>query len=134
MSAMPGGDPQRVWFPEMVEQLRTRWHEGVSLDALVALRGELDAMLGDIRSARQIRTPVTTCQRCGHSGRQPEPHVSVRALILALARFGIVSPAATRALEKAWAAHRQQHGLDLYGQPAVPASTGPCACGESSAS
>ena len=131
---MPGGDPQRVWFPEMVEHLRTRWHEGVSLDAVVALRDEVDAMLGDIRSARQIRAPITTCRRCGHTGRQPEPHVSVRALILALAQFGIVSTAATRGLEKAWATHRQQRGLDLYGQPAAPAAAGPCGCRELSAS
>ena len=131
---MPGGDAQRVWFPEMVDRLRSGWHEGVPLDALVVLRDELDAMLGGIRSTRQIRTPITTCLRCGHTGRQPEPRVSVRALILALARFGIVGAATTRALERAWAAHRQQHGLDLYGQPAVPAPTGPCACGESSAS
>ena len=131
---MPGGDPQRVWLPEMVEQLRTRWHEGMSIDAVVTLRDDLDAMRGDIRSTRQICAPITTCQRCGYAGRQPEPHVSVRALILALERFGIVSTAATRGLEKAWATHRQQHGLDLYGQPAAPAAAGLCGCGESSAS
>ena len=129
---MPGGDPQRVWFPEMVEQLRTSWHEGVSLDAVVALRDELDAMLGDIRSARQIRTPITTCRRCGYTGRQPEPHVSVRAL--ALARFGILSTGTTRALEKAWATHRRRRGLDLCGQSGAPAPTRPCGCGESAVS
>ena len=85
---MPGGDAQRVWFPEMVERLRSGWYEGGPLGAVVVLRDELDAMLGDIRAARQIRTPITTCPQCGHTGRQPEPHVSVRALILALARFG----------------------------------------------
>jgi len=40
----------------------------------------------------------------------------VRALILALARFGIASKDETRALEKAWAEHRKQHRLDIEGK------------------
>jgi hypothetical protein len=41
---------------------------------------------------------------------------SVRALILALARFEIASRDQTRALEKEWAAYRKQHRLDVEGQ------------------
>jgi len=28
-SEMAGGDAQRVWFPEMIENLRSRWQEGM---------------------------------------------------------------------------------------------------------
>ena len=45
-SDMPANDAQRIWFPEMVERLRSRWQEGTSLEALIELRDELDAMLG----------------------------------------------------------------------------------------
>jgi hypothetical protein len=40
-------------------------------------------------------------------------HVSVRALILALARFEIASKDQTGALENAWAAHRKPYRLDV---------------------
>jgi hypothetical protein len=78
-----GGDTHRVWFPEMVEHLRLRWRDDLAIDALLGLRDEPDDMLGRIRSTRHISTPVFTCPACGHTGRGVDPHVSVRATILA---------------------------------------------------
>jgi len=83
---MPLGDAQRTWFPEMVARLRSEWHEGLSMPALIGLRDELDGMLHRIRASRNFRTPMVTCRRCGRTGPGAEPHVSVRALILALAQ------------------------------------------------
>jgi hypothetical protein len=50
------------------------------------------------------------------TGHAAEPRVSVRALILALARFEIASKDQARALEKEWAAYRKQHRLDIDGK------------------
>ena len=61
------------------------------MPTLISLRDELDGMLQRIRTGRNIQTPIITCRRCGTTGRAAEPHVSVRALILALGRFGIAS-------------------------------------------
>src|SRR5206468_11435440 len=73
-------------------------------------------LLRRIRAGHDIKTPIITCRRCGFTGPAAEPHVSVRALILALARFEIASKEQTRALEKAWAAHRKEHRLDREGK------------------
>jgi hypothetical protein len=100
----------------MVVRLRSKWHQGVSMPTLISLRDELDGMLQRIRTGRNIQTPIITCRRCGSTGREAEPHVSVRALILALGRFGIASKDQTRALEKAWAEYRKQHRLDIEGK------------------
>jgi len=97
---MPSGDAQRTWFPEMIVRLRAEWHEGMSIPALIGLRNELDGTLHRIRVSRNIQTPIITCRRCGRTGHAAEPRVSVRALILALARFEVASRAQTRALEK----------------------------------
>jgi len=83
---MPSGDAQRTWFPETVVRLQSKWHQGVSMPTLISLRDELDGMLQRIRTGRNIQTPIITCRRCGTTGRAAEPHVSVRALILALGR------------------------------------------------
>jgi hypothetical protein len=113
---MAAGDAHRVWFPEMVERLRSHWHQGMSLDAIVELRDDLDAMLQRIRSERRIRSAVFKCSRCGYVGEGADPRVSVRAMILSLGRFGIATADQTHALEKAWAAKRKDSGLDLYGK------------------
>jgi hypothetical protein len=103
----------------MVEHLRLRWRDDLSMEALLGLRVELDAMLGRIRSTRHISNPVFTCPACGHIGGGADPHVSVRATILALVRFGVAAREPARALEKAWSAYRTTAGLDLYGHAAT---------------
>ena len=113
---MPSGDAHRTWFPEMIVRLRSEWHEGISIPALIGLRDELDQTLHRIRAGRNIQTPIITCRRCGKTGHAAQPRVSVRALILAVARFGIASKDQTRALEKAWAEYRKQQRLDLEGK------------------
>jgi hypothetical protein len=113
---MPSGDAQRTWFPEMIVRLRGEWHAGMSVPALIGLRDELDGALQRIRAGRNIQTPIITCSKCGLTGPAAEPHVSVRALIMALARFEIASKDQTRALEKEWAAYRKQHQLDVEGK------------------
>ena len=113
---MAAGDAQRVWFAEMIEHLRSQWHQGMPFEAIVELRDDLDAMLQRIRCEGHISSPVFRCRQCGHTGPGAAPHVSVRALILALNRFGIAPAEPTWALEKAWAAHRKRNSLDLYGK------------------
>ena len=103
----------------MIERLCVQWHRGMSYDALIELRDELDAQLQRIRSERRIHPPIIKCPCCGHVGEGADPHVSVRAMILSLGRFGIASAALTSAIEKRWAAHRKQQGLDLDGKSTV---------------
>ena len=113
----------------MVEHLRLRWRDDLSTEALLRLRDELDNMLGRIRSTRCISNPLVKCPGCGHIGRGADPHVSVRATILALTRFGVAAKEPARALEKAWSAYRKTVGLDLYGHAATsdPARLPGCA-------
>ena len=127
-SEMAAGDAQRVWFPEMIERLRAQWHPGMSCDALIELRDELDAQLQRIRSERRIHPPIFRCPGCGHVGEGADPHVSVRAMILSLGRFGIASLAQTSAIEKRWVAHRKQNGLDLDGKSVVAPSAAGSVC------
>ena len=65
---------------------------------------------------------------CGHVGEGAEPYVSVRAMILSLARFGITAAELTYALEKDWAAYRKENGLDLYGKSLASPATQAASC------
>jgi len=100
----------------MIERLRSQWHGDISFDAIVELRDEMDATLQRIRTERKIRSPVFRCPRCEYVGPGAEPHVSVRAMILSLNRFGIAPSEQAHALEKSWAAYRKENGIDLYGK------------------
>ncbi len=125
---MPGGDPQRVWFLEMIEHLRARWREGITFEEMVELRNELDAMLQRIRHDGKIKSPIFKCPSCKHIGPGADPHVSVRAMILSTARFHIAASEKTYPLEKGWAAYRKQHDLDIYGVRTVAGAV-PAKCG-----
>lgn len=132
---MPAGDAQRTWFPEMVETIRVRWHPSISMPELIELCEQLDSMLQSIRSERHILPPLMYCKHCKTQHRAAAPRVSVRALILALPRFGITSPEETRDLEKSWKRCRQSQQLDLYGRPLAgptPSETAHRAPGHSS--
>ena len=121
---MPQGDPQRVWFPEMLARLRCEWDATMSLPTLIELRDRLDAMLQQIRSERHIVSPVFRCPKCGTTGPSAAVHVSVRALILTLGRFGIASQPDTKKAERDWAKYRVQNGLDLYGHAVTTLAEG----------
>ena len=84
---MAAGDALRVWFRDMLERLALPMAPCMSFDALVKLR-ELEAMLERIKAERHIHPAVFQCPKCGHVGEGRSPHVSVRAMILSLGRFG----------------------------------------------
>ena len=117
---MAAGDVQRVWFEEMVTTLRSKWQRGLPFAELIRLRDELDEMLQQIRTEREIRPPVVRCPKCGHIGEGAAPHVSVRAMILSVIRFDIDDGNATRAVGKQWKAYQKENRLDLNGKVATP--------------
>jgi hypothetical protein len=114
---MAAGDAQRVWFDEMIERLRLKWHREMQPEELIQLRDELDEMLQQIRSDRQLRPPVLRCPECGHVGEVAASHVSVRAMILSVIRFEMDAADTTRPVEKKWKAYQKANRLDLNGKP-----------------
>lgn len=113
---MAAGDASRTWFSEMVETLRQEWKSEMSWEQVFALRYRLNAMLQEIRLSRSIRPPTMWCPVCNQRTQQAPPSVSVRALIFALGRFGIVAPAEVKSLEKRWAKHRKENSFDRNGK------------------
>ena len=119
---MPAGDAHRTWFPEMIETLHSEWKGTPSWPELIAFAGRLDAMLQTIRREQNILPPMATCPKCKTRHRAAAPHVSVRAMLLAAGRFGIVGSDEVPVLEKGWKKHREDNALDLYGKKVAEAS------------
>jgi hypothetical protein len=120
MNLMAAGDGNRVWFPEMIETLRSRWNAAMPFPVLIELCNILDGMFQRRRPRGPILPPGSRCPECGRivgSERQERHSISVRATILSLGRFGIASPEVTKRTEKEWARYRAENRLDLYGRP-----------------
>ena len=113
---MAYGDAQRVWWPEMVATLRSRWDRAMSWAEIKALRDDVEARLHAIREKRGIRAPSLWCPNCGAVHRAFHPKISIRAVILALGRFEVAGKEEVKALDKEWARYRKRTKLDLYGE------------------
>ena len=66
----------------------------------------------------------TWCPVYNQRTQQAPPSVSVRAVIFALGRFGLASPAEVKSLEKRWAKYRKENGLDRNGNLSQAVTTG----------
>jgi len=112
---MASGDAQRTWFPEMIEMLGRTWSPSMSESEWLALRDRLDTTLQTIRSKRHILPARMWCPHCQAHHPSAPPKVSVRAMLLALGRFGMASASEVTAFERRWNTYRRRHQLDRYG-------------------
>jgi hypothetical protein len=113
---MPAGDAQRTWFPAMIDILREEWSTSLSWQEVIRLRDRLDETLLQVRTEKNILPAMMYCRACGERHRSLPPRVSVRALLLALPRYGIEAERDAKELDSRWSMYRKSHNLDLYGQ------------------
>ena len=113
---MASGDPQRQWFPEMIEALREQWNPEFTWNELVHFAEQLDATLQGIRKERNLLPPMFYCPACGKHERSKVQRISVNATILAAGRFEICSVIEAKELSKRWAKHRKTQNIDRYGR------------------
>lgn len=113
---MPSGERSQTWYPEVVALLRSRWRSELTWQAIIDLREQLQDELETLRAARGIKPPMFRCRRCGTRGPAAPPRISVRAMLLALGRFGIEPAETVSQRESAWAHHRAEYSLDLLGR------------------
>lgn len=113
---MPSGERSQTWYPEVVALLRSRWQSDLSWQGVIDLRDRLQQELEALRASRGIQPPIVRCRCCGTCAPGAPPRITVRALLLALGRFGIEASDTVRQREKQWARYRAEHDLDLLGR------------------
>jgi len=88
----------------------------------VSLRDSLQVELDRHRSSRGIVPAIVRCHKCGSIGQGAPPKISVRAMLIALRRFGVTSEAEAKQKEKEWERLRKQNALDRFGRPSMDQS------------
>jgi len=117
---MPSGDAQRVWFPEMLDELERTWSASVSWEELADFCHRMTEKRKNIRASSGIKPPLTRCSKCGAVSRSEVSGVSIRSALFALKKTGAVTEAELKALDKSWRKHKTRNRLDAYGRKAEP--------------
>ena len=86
---MPAGERSQTWFPELVAALHQSWRPDPTWEAVIDLRDQLQRSLEHILTSRGIKPATVRCSHCGQVAPGTPPAISVRAVLLALRRFGI---------------------------------------------
>lgn len=125
----PAGDAQRVWFPEMLEQLLSTWSQAMTWPELADFCARMTELRREIRQAKGILPPRTRCPHCGEVPRSDIKGVSFRSALHALKNGGVITDEEFEQLDKTWKKHRATHGLDAYGDVAQPRPATAHRCG-----
>jgi len=123
---MPAGDAQRVWFPEMLDDLRSFWSKEAAWEKLADFCERMTEKRKEIRLTRGIQPPRRAslqqgvrCPRCGQTSganRADPLGVSIRSALFALKNNGVITGAEFKELDRSWMKHRAKHDLDPYGR------------------
>ena len=117
---MPSGDAQRVWFPEMLDDLASTWSPDMGWDVLSDFCRRMTEKRHELRRARGILPPRTRCPSCGEVHRSDIKGVSVRSALFALKKLGTITDLEFKALDRSFKRHRRTTGADAYGNRPTP--------------
>lgn len=113
---MPAGDAQRVWFPEMLEELQHMWSSSPSWDELAEFCQRMAEKRKQICESRGIKSPRFRCPTCGAEARARDPEVSIRSAFFALKKIGVITEVERKGFDKSWNNHKKNNRLDPYGR------------------
>ena len=116
---MAAGDAQRSWFPEMLEILKERWNNEMTLEQVSLLCDDMQKMRDKIRENNNIKPIKIFCKKCGKYSLSTPPRISIRSLLFALKKACIVSEEQLKKLDKDWKKYRKLNNLDLYGKKII---------------
>ncbi len=114
---MPAGDAQRVWFPEMLEQLGRLGRETFTWEVMIAFCSKMTSFRVELREAKGIKDPIYYCKSCGKKHRGELPGVSIRSALFALLKQDVISDSELKTLDRDWARYRRKNRLNAYGNP-----------------
>lgn len=117
---MPSGDAQRIWFPEMIEDLKTKWTPSTTWEEFVDLCRFLTEKRKRIRHARGILPPRMQCPSCGEITSSDIQGVSIRSALFTLKKIEMVSEAVFKDFDRDWKNFQRKNNLDAYGNKKSP--------------
>jgi len=116
------GDAQRVWYPEMLADLKQYWFIGVPWEEVIAFCGKMTIARKELALSKGIKPPMYKCPKSGLRAQAAYPTISVRSLIFALQKVGAISNDELKEIDRDWKEYRRKNSLDAYGKKSEPYS------------
>ena len=115
---MPAGDATRVWFPEMLDELKLKWNKDLSWEEWVHICIEETEHRKVIKQKKGIRESKIKCNCCpeGKHYMTLAP-ISVRSLLFALRKIDLIDDDYLKTKDKEWKSFQRKNKLDGYGNP-----------------
>ena len=114
---MAGGNRHRIWYPEIVEALKSKWNDPLSNEELIVLIKELTEKVRSHRKKIGVQDPHYRCPECGEEHIIDAAVVSVGSLLSAAQRYGICSPMVYDDLTRSWRNYQKRNKLTRMGEP-----------------
>lgn len=103
MKKTPGPErAYKAWYKEMLAALQERWHVQLSWTECEVLCAEMTVLRARIQEERGIKPPQMFCRNCQTYHEMKHQDVSVRALLFALKKLGVVDESELARLDQAW--------------------------------
>jgi hypothetical protein len=115
---MASGDATRIWFAEMLDELRSEWQSGMDWPDMIAFCQRMEIRRMEIMLQKGIRGPRVKCPDCGKVERQTKADISVRSALFAMRKNEIVSQEEFAELDRNWKKYARKHELNMYGKQA----------------
>lgn len=113
---MAAGDAQRVWYPEMLAELKKFWSPGLPWDDVISFCERMTIMRKDLAISRDIKPPMMKCHECGTRARAAYPTISVRSLIFAIKKVQTISDDELKKMDLDWKRYQRKNALTAYGK------------------
>ena len=113
---MPSGDPQRVWFPMMLEALERTWSKSMTWSEFADFCQRMTVERKAFREANGIKPPRFRCPDCGEVTASDIKGVSIRSALFALKKIGVVDKDEFKELDRDWKRTKREQALDVYGR------------------
>jgi len=106
---------EKVWFPEMLEELKKAWKPGMSWSEIVTMLRYLEQRCTEIKTGRNIASNFIPCSSCG-GGVGQATKISMKLLLLTLRNNLIISDFQFGRLERDWLVYKRKNGLNGYAE------------------
>ncbi len=112
---MASGDNFKVWFPEMIVILKSKWTPTLDWEEITELCGAMSEQRNAIRVKKGIKNPVMHCDDCGEKHELLLTPITIRSLLFALKKENIVDAVEFERLDSDWKKYQRKHKLDGSG-------------------
>jgi hypothetical protein len=113
---MAAAGSTRSWLPEMLEELEHRWSRSLTWEEYAAVCDRMTELRTQLRKERGVKNPRMFCRHCGEIHEMIPAPVTIRSVLFALRKKGVLTDQELQQMDNAWRRYRSKHRLDGCGR------------------